>query len=125
MMFRVQRELYVLEVLKIEVLWLAWADSLILLSVALAVFGATVPLLVVRASSPFVVALAAASCVAALILQAGYLPAILAHYRIWLGGTRHGPRERGEPIERRVVIGSIVCAAALFGATLLLRLGVS
>jgi hypothetical protein len=45
-MFRVQRELYVYEQLKIKTLWLSWADYLILGSVALDVFGATAPLLV-------------------------------------------------------------------------------
>src|SRR5689334_14674945 len=87
-MFRVQRELYVLETLKIEFLWLAWADYLILVSIMLAVLGATLPLLIVPAPSEKLIALAAASCIAALILQAGYVPSILAHYRIELGARR-------------------------------------
>lgn len=121
-MFRVQRELYVLEVLKRQPLWLAWADYLILGSVTLAVFGATVPLLVAPSPSRALVALAASSCVAALILQAGYIPSLLAHYRIELGARRHGPRAKGEPAERGFVIGTAISAAVLFAATLSLRL---
>jgi hypothetical protein len=121
-MFRVQRELYVLEVLDVGVCWLAWADYLILGSIGLAVFGATVPLLLAPAPPQLLIALAASSSVAAVVLQAGYVPSILAHYRIELGAKRKGPREKGEPVERRFVIGSAVCAAALFAVTLLLRL---
>lgn len=122
-MFRVQRELYVYEQLKIGILWLAWADYLILGSVTLAVFGATVPLLVVPVPPRGLLALAASSCVAAVILQAGYIPSILAHYRIEVGARREGPRAKGEPVERRFVIGTIMFAAASFAVTLFLRLG--
>lgn len=118
-MFRVQRELYVLEVLKVGVAWLAWADYLVLTSVALAVFGSTLPLLVAPMSSRPVMAIAAASCAAALVLLAGYVPAIPAHYRIELGATRSGPREKGEPIERCIVIASYICASIAFGIALI------
>lgn len=121
-MFRIQRELYVFEVLKIKTLWLAWADYLVLSSVALAVFGGTVPLIAVPRTPRSVLAVAAASCVAALVLLAGYVPSILAHYRIGLGATREGPRAQGEPVERRFVVGSLICAVASFTVTLLLQL---
>ena len=121
-MFRVQRELYVYEQLKIRTLWLAWADYLILGSVTLAVFGATVPLLVAPEPPRGVSALAASSCVAAVILQAGYIPSILAHYRIELGARREGPRAKGEPVERRLVVATALLASASFAVTLFLRL---
>ena len=121
-MFRVQRELFVYEQLKIKTLWLSWADYLILGSVVLAVFGATVPLLVAPGPPQGLLALAASSCVAAVILQAGYVPSILAHYRIELGARREGHRAKGEPVERRFVIGTTLLAAASFGVTLYLRL---
>lgn len=70
-MFRVQRELYVYEVLKTKPLWLAWADYLVLTSVALAVFGGTVPLLAVPRIPRSIIGVAAAACVAALVLLAG------------------------------------------------------
>jgi hypothetical protein len=121
-MFRVQRELYVREVLNIKILWLAWADYLILASVALAVFGATVPMLAVPNAPRPLVSVAASSCVAALFLLAGYVPSILAHYRIQLGAEREGPRDMGEPVERRFVIGSALSAGFAFAATLVLWL---
>ena len=121
-MFRIQRELYVLEVRKVKTLWLAWADYLVLSSVALAVFGATAPLIAIPKAPGPVMAVAASSCIAALVLLAGYVPSILAHYRIGLGARREGPRAQGEPVERLFVISSVICAVASFTATLLLRL---
>lgn len=120
-MFRVQRELYVSETLKIKVLWLAWADYLIVGSVALAVFGTTVPLLLLSKPSERLIALAASSCVSAVVLQAGYVPSILAHYRIELGKQRVGPHAKGEPIERWFVVGTSMLAVAAFTLTLFLR----
>ena len=39
------------------------------------------------------------SCVAALILQAGYIPSILAHYRIEFGSDRRDmPTEKANPL---------------------------
>jgi hypothetical protein len=122
-MFRLQRELYVLETLKIEILWLAWADYLILGSVTLAVFGATVPLLIFSKPSDGLIALAASSCVGALVLQVGYVPAILAHYRIEFGARRQGRHAKGEPVERLFVIGTSILAGITFALTLFLRLG--
>jgi hypothetical protein len=121
-MFRIQRELYVYEVLKKKPLWLAWADYLVLTSVALAVFGGTVPLLAVPTIPRSIIGVAAAACVAALVLLAGYVPSILAHYRIELGARREGPHAKGEPLERWFVIGSLICATAAFILTLALRL---
>jgi|SRR5437773_11587171 len=100
--------------------WLAWADYLVVTSVGLAVFGATLPLLIFPAAGRTIMAIAAFSCAAALVLLAGYVPAILAHYRIELGARRKGPRERGEPIERWTVVASCICASMAFSATLIL-----
>jgi len=121
-MFRVQRELYVLEVLEVGIAWLAWADYLVVISVALAVFGSTLPLLIFPVVGRSIMAIAASSCAAALVLLAGYVPAILAHYRIELGARRKGAREKGEPIERWIVIASCICASLSFSATLIFRL---
>lgn len=121
-MFRVQREIYVIEVSKLGVAWLAWADYLVIASIMLAIFGSTLPLLIAPVAAGLITAIAASSCAAALVLLAGYVPAILAHYRIGLGGRRTGPRERGEPIERFVVVTCFVLATALSCATLTFRL---
>jgi hypothetical protein len=109
-MFRVQRELSLLEALKVDEAWLAWADYLILSSIGLAVFGVVVPLLVDAAADAAVVAMAAACCASAVVLQAGYVPALLAHYRIVLGWGQKGARVRGEPLERKIVWATLVAA---------------
>jgi hypothetical protein len=113
-MFRVQRELWVQEQHPDWPSWLAWSDYLIIASVVLALFLAIVPLLAVSVMTSLVQALAAASCVAAVILQAGYIPAILAHYRIEIGRKRKGDRLKGEPAERRFVFISAALATVGF-----------
>ncbi len=122
MMFRVQRELYVLEVLKVRPVWLAWADYLVLGAVGLAVFGVVVPLLMVPTVTSRLFTVSASVCAAAVVLQAGFIPAILAHYRIEFGARRDGPRAKGEPMERLFVIASVVVAFVFFAVTLGFRL---
>jgi uncharacterized membrane protein len=111
-MFRVQREIYVREVQK-DKNWLAWSDYLIFGSVLLVLFLTVVPVLAFSHAGQ----LAPAACAAALILQAGYIPAILAHYRIEIGKDRDAKgldRERGEPAERLIVYVSSVVALLVF-----------
>lgn len=90
-MFRVQRELWVQHHHPDWPTWTAWADRLIFASVAIAVALVVAPLLAFPLVSRWREALAAASCVSAIILQVGYIPAVLAHYRIGIGATRTGP----------------------------------
>src|SRR5690349_214432 len=101
-MFRVQRELWVQDNHPDWPNWIAWADWLILTSVALAISACFVPILAFP-TSPTARAIGAASCVAASILQVGYVPAILAHYRIAIGANRVVDRKKGEPAERVIV----------------------
>ena len=61
-MFRVQRELYILEELQVWVAWFTWADYFVLTSVALAVFGSTLPLVIVPDAGRTVMAIAASNC---------------------------------------------------------------
>ncbi|HLK09063.1 MAG TPA: hypothetical protein VKV30_14000 [Candidatus Angelobacter sp.] len=110
-MFRVQREIHMGEEQN-EVKWIAWSDWLIFGSVLLALFLAVIPLLAFSYRS-----FAAAACTAAIILQAGYIPAILAHYRIDIGRGRDIkdlPRERGEPAEKWIVCVSGIVALVFF-----------
>jgi hypothetical protein len=114
-MFRIQRELWVQEKHPDWPNWLAWSDYLIILSLLLGVIVSVILLL--PDPTPRVKAFASAACVAAFILQVGYIPAILAHYRIEMGRKRAEegkPRERGEPIERRVVRVSVFLATVVF-----------
>jgi hypothetical protein len=106
-MFRVQREIWVQENHPEWDSWLAWSDYLILISVLLG-FGAVVVVL-----SFSLLAVASAFCAGAIVLQASYIPAILAHYRIEIGKNRIGDRAKGEPVEKRVVLVAIVAALAI------------
>ena len=119
-MFRVNRELSVRDRQRAEkqpeVLWVAGADWLIFLSGILAMFGVIFPLLAFR----FAAVTAAPSCAAALMLQVGYVPAILAHYRIGIGRDRVGtPTQQCEPKERITCWAFGVGAAVLFMLTII------
>lgn len=110
-MFRVQRELDVQENRPKWPTWLAWSDYLIIVSVALALCFAIIPLLALPPLTRLTEALASAACVGAVILQAGYIPGILAHYRIEIGSDRKGDRDKGEPAEKWIVRVSFTVAA--------------
>jgi hypothetical protein len=112
-MFRVQRELSVQEQHPEWPNWLAYSDYLILASVGLAIISLIV-LLAIPEITQYRRAIAAASCVAAIILQAGYIPGILAHYRIAIGKHRTTDREEAEPAERVIVRVSVSLAAIVF-----------
>jgi NADH:ubiquinone oxidoreductase subunit K len=118
-MFRVQREIQEQE--KGEPNWLAWSDYLILGSILLTIGLAILPLLMLPWVSAFTRSLAASACVAAFILQAGYVFGILAHYRIEIGRERKGPREKGEPAERLIVKLSAVFAGIGFAIVMWLH----
>jgi hypothetical protein len=115
-MFIVQRELWAAEHHPEWPHWTRWADWLIFASVLLAGCLTIFPLLafpVTRSSK----AIAAASCGSAVLLQIGYVPAILAHYRIIFGKKRtanHIPREPGEPAEKVFVLLTVVIAVSAF-----------
>jgi hypothetical protein len=109
--FRVQRELSVREKYPGSPTWIACSDWLILVSVVLVLLFAMIPLLAV---APAIWRVQAAACVAAVILEVGYIPAILAHYRIGIGANRKGPRDRGEPAEVGIVLATLVLAAIGF-----------
>lgn len=114
-MFRVQRELWVREYHPEWPLWTSWADWLILWSVPVGCLT-ILSLLAFPGMRP-VKALAAALCGSAVVLQVGYIPAIMAHYRIFFGKQRRAddvPRVAGEPAERVFVLLTAVVAALVF-----------
>jgi hypothetical protein len=115
-MFRIQRELQMQEAN--EPIWIARSDVLILASIFASVFLVLLPLLLLP-KLDYVIAVARAGCVAAIILEAGYIPAILAHYRIGFGKDRHGPRTNPEPTERLFVWLFAIFAAGCFSFALL------
>jgi hypothetical protein len=89
------------------------SDYLIVISVGIAIL-ALVVLLAIPGITQFRRGFAAASCVAAIVLQAGYIPGILAHYRIEIGRHRTADREEGEPAEKVIVCVSFVLAVVVF-----------
>jgi amino acid transporter len=123
-MFRVQREIDVQEEHPDWPNWLAWSDYLILGSVLVSLSLVVTPLLVFP-RSPYTYALAPAACIAAIFLQVGYIPAILAHYRIEIGTERTKKgfrREKGEPMERVFVTLAAVLAGSAFAIVLCQRM---
>jgi hypothetical protein len=97
LMFRIQRELYVKEILEWEINWLARADWLVILAVLLAgLFGLGLPLSVITIEG-VVTRIAAAGCLAAVILLMGYIFAILAHYRLIPRKARELKTKRTNP----------------------------
>ena len=118
-MFRVEREIRVQEEyvnkkgepkLKSRV---AWADYLIISSVGLAIIA--VAALLVEPDSHDTKAFSTAACLAAAVLQLGYVPSIMAHYAINFGKPKRAEdRNPKEGPERWFVLISGLVAAALF-----------
>lgn len=109
--FRIQRELQMGE--KGEIVWLPWADWLLIAATLISLVFVIVPVTI--SDERRIPSLAAG---AAAIIVAGYVLAILAHYRIiggrtfiWWGTERTSPRRNPEPPERFLVV--ITSAGAL------------
>ena len=118
-MFRIQRELRVRDRHPSWPNWLAWADYLIVATMAVSVLLVILPLVALPSPSRTVYSIAAGSCAAASILLLAYPFAILDHYRIEIGATRGEKpqaRHKGEPIERVIVVTAAIVAALTFAA---------
>lgn len=107
--FRIGRELDMQE--KDEPIWLPWSDRLLLAATLLSATLVLLPMVLLPESELFGEQVPVAFCAASLVCLAGYIPAVLAHYRIWFGRSRTGPRDNPEPSERLVVL--CTCAAAV------------
>src|SRR6185437_10645020 len=100
--------------------WIPWADRLLIGTVTAAILLVLFPIaLAGSVSSLWGERLPAAACSGSAIALAGYIPAILAHYRfgftrpwIWSGQFPPGGRHNPEPAERAIVIASAVLGAA-------------
>jgi hypothetical protein len=114
-MFRVQRELWAQESHPEWPLWTSWADWLILWSVPLGCLA--ILSLLGFPGVRLIMAVAAALCAGAVVLQTGYIPAVMAHYRIFFGKRRRAdgiPREAGEPAEKALVLLTAAAAVLVF-----------
>jgi uncharacterized membrane protein YidH (DUF202 family) len=121
--FRIQRELYMEK--QGERIWLPMADGLLVAATLICLLLVIVPL--VSFSAPNTKLPAAASGSAA-ILVAGYVLAILAHYRIMFGRERlfwgerrKGRRHNPEPSERFLSLAASVFAFLFFLWRLLIQ----
>jgi hypothetical protein len=101
--FGIQREEQMRE--EGETVWLPLADWLLLVATWCCLLLAIVPIAANVKSR-----LSASALAFSAVLVAGYLPAILAHYRIVFGTSRSGPRDMAEPLE--VTFVAITLAAA-------------
>jgi hypothetical protein len=119
-MFRVQRELRVRDEHPEWPNWLAWADYLILAAIVLSLLLVVLPLMALEQPGRLAYSVAAGSCAAASLLIAAYPFAILDHYRIEIGtwrtreGERPQARNKGEPIERIIVLSTAILATMAF-----------
>ena len=100
-MFRLQRETEMEKDHGKKATWIAYSDWLILLSIFVSLLFVFFPLFFL--SSQLAITIARAGCFTAIVLQAGYIPSILTHYRLLFGKDRTGPRDNPEPMERPLV----------------------
>jgi hypothetical protein len=106
LLFRIQRELKVAE--SGERTWIAFSDWLALIAMSASLLFVVLPLSVddpaARGRLP------AAASAFSVVLALGYVPGILAHYRLIFPGQRTGPRENPEPAEFWIVVLTFLLA---------------
>ena len=83
-----------------ERMWIAWADWLIIAATVVSLALGLLPIISGVVPDPPQSALASAATSASVVLTIGYVPAILAHYRLILGRHRRGRRANPEPSEQ-------------------------
>ena len=113
--FRIQREL---EMSKMgEQIWLPYSDRLLIYATLSSLFLVIFPMVIVKEDIAMVRDLIKAACAASVVMLGGYIPGILAHYRLILGKSRRGPRDNPEPAEKTVVIITLLVAFLAFLVT--------
>ena len=117
LVFRIQRELQMHE--QLEVNWIPWADRLLIVATPISLLLVVFPLVTFGPTSFWVLRIASAACAAASLMVAGYVPGILAHYRLFLVSHRERQRRNPEPAERVVVIAVFAAALLAFGTVIL------
>ena len=114
--FRIQRELHMDE--RKEQIWIPWADWLLVAATLISLLAVLLPLVMLPGSSA-ALKIAIAACGASIVLVAGYVFAILAHYRLLWGKGRSGPRDNPEPAERALVYVTVLISTMCFVIILL------
>ena len=115
--FRVQRETAMQARGKPD--WIPYADRLLLGATFTAIFLVLLPILLFGSNS-LARRVATAGCTAALVALGGYVPALLAHYRLIFRRGRVGDRHNPEPPERVIVRSAATVALAFFVVSLIL-----
>lgn len=112
LLFRLQRELHMQA--RGERIWIPWADRSLGVATLIALLAVLLPLVAGLPPEPWRTRLASAFCTSAVLLLAGYVPTVLAHYRLLFGSLRSGPRTNPEPGERGLTWFFAALAAAGF-----------
>lgn len=99
--------------------WIPLADCLLILAVIFSLFLVILPLILTSHSSLFIGKLARAGCSASTVVLGGYIPSILAHYRLIFGNKRKGPRVNPEPAEKAWIVITILSAIVIFVVVLI------
>lgn len=110
LVFRLRRELEMAD--KGERAWVAFSDWLVIIAMGVASLFVILPLLAGDSASSARLPRAAAAL--SVVLALGWVPSILAHYRLILGPSRTGPRHNPEPGELLVVFLSVLVGVAAF-----------
>jgi uncharacterized membrane protein YhaH (DUF805 family) len=116
LVFRIQREIQMHD--QMEIQWIPWADRLLVGATLTALLLVLLPLTALTNRPGRLADLPSAACAAAVLMVAGYIFAILAHYRLLFGRRRSGPRLNPEPAERWIVLATLLLAAILLAALL-------
>ena len=113
LVFRIQREIQMRD--QGEVNWIPWADRLLVAATLLSLLFVVFPLVTFGVSSEKALKSVSAVCAGTTLMVAGYVPAILAHYRLFFGTHRTGKRVNPEPAEAIIVCTVIAAALLVFG----------
>jgi len=118
LIFRIQREIDMHAAG--EVNWIPRSDWLLVAATLTALLIVLLPEVLFADSRLFGRRIPTAGCAAALVGIAGYIPALLAHYRLLFGSGRTGPRLNPEPAEQKVFVLTWAAAFGVFFLSLVL-----
>jgi hypothetical protein len=110
--FRIQREIDMHS--KGETIWIPSSDWLMIYAILISLLLVILPAILNYNSTGLFAKIPRASSIASIILVIGYIPGILAHYRLIFGMKRKGPRENPEPPERLIILATKFCSIVAF-----------
>ncbi len=107
--FRIQRELDMSA--KGEPIWIPYSDWLMVCAILISLILVILPGILDSVSLGWLSRIPKAASIASIILIIGYIPGILAHYRLIFGRGKIGPRYNPEPPEKIIVLATAICSA--------------